>query len=831
MSIKLNLNLKNQTIYFIVGLIYSLGSINNAVNGQSFIELTSNNYGIYSGDLIMADLDNNDTLDLILIGVDTLGLDILRIFEMDVEGNLSLAKEIVIPPIRNPKIQVSDLNNNGYIDLLIRGVIDDKPYFNVLLNKTNFEFESIATQLPQLNGELLINDFTNNGYLDFILSGNTLGSTDIVEFYFNNEGTFVLCDTCNTLPLKNIRAMSMDVSNSGFTDFILAGLNEAGSQKFDLYKNVNNRGFNTTELPFVEFQNPVFAKGDFTQTGFMDIIIGGKINQTDTLIIYSNTGSVFEIAGGIKLNGNVTEIITADLTNDGLLDILVLAGEEVTLYYDSGLNSYDSEVLIPSISKGSIAIGDFDRDNDQDIIITGLNASSNNLQILKNDYLQNIPPQNPDLLFSFPRGDSVKLEWNKGSDNSTLPGSLTYNVFLTDSVSSVLPVHSSIHRSLTDYGLQFQSNEVILKDLMPGMYEWAVQSVDNSLVAPTYLGSGGGSGGGGSGSCRWVFEIKDTDDPTQKVCIGDTVVLALSPPTPVQWYSDNNGELSFSDTLIYIASEDDVLFANYINEECDTETFATYVEILSVENLDLSNQEICLGENISFDISDLFADAIWYFQSQEDDSIKGTSITIFPDQSDSLTVEATSESGCTLKKTIYVKVNELPDINAGDDVEIYKGESVSLQATGGISYVWSPSTWLDNPLVPNPTSSPKRTITYSVVGSDAANCTNQDEVVVLVKMSVFVPNLFSPNNDGHNDTFHVFGNDVKSILLKIYDAQGKLLFESSNISGAMNIGWDGTFNGHPMPQGKYFWAILGEFIDGTEISNDGKISGTVTLIR
>jgi gliding motility-associated-like protein len=95
-------------------------------------------------------------------------------------------------------------------------------------------------------------------------------------------------------------------------------------------------------------------------------------------------------------------------------------------------------------------------------------------------------------------------------------------------------------------------------------------------------------------------------------------------------------------------------------------------------------------------------------------------------------VLGTDANGCSNVDSVSVFVNTLPNIDAGQNTVICPGDSVMLNATGGIVYVWSPATGLSNPNIPNPSASPSVITTYTVIGTDANGCSNQDSVTVSI---------------------------------------------------------------------------------------------------
>jgi gliding motility-associated-like protein len=84
---------------------------------------------------------------------------------------------------------------------------------------------------------------------------------------------------------------------------------------------------------------------------------------------------------------------------------------------------------------------------------------------------------------------------------------------------------------------------------------------------------------------------------------------------------------------------------------------------------------------------------------------------------------------------------------------------------------------------------------------------------------LFVPNVFSPNDDGHNDVFKPRGTNLFGYQLRIYDRWGNKVFESDDIEE----GWDGTFNGKLMNSAVFVYYIL----SGDEVVS----KGNVTLVR
>lgn len=88
---------------------------------------------------------------------------------------------------------------------------------------------------------------------------------------------------------------------------------------------------------------------------------------------------------------------------------------------------------------------------------------------------------------------------------------------------------------------------------------------------------------------------------------------------------------------------------------------------------------------------------------------------------------------------------------------------------------------------------------------------------------MFVPNAFSPNNDGNNDYFQIKGMNLQNLTLTIYDRWGRVAYESKSL----DEGWDGTTEGKPAAEGVYMFKLVGQDYDGKQLL----YNGSVTLIR
>lgn len=181
------------------------------------------------------------------------------------------------------------------------------------------------------------------------------------------------------------------------------------------------------------------------------------------------------------------------------------------------------------------------------------------------------------------------------------------------------------------------------------------------------------------------------------------------------------------------------------------------------------------------------------------------------------------------------------EAEAGENRELCKGEETTLgwDENTARSFKWSvvsgDSASLSNDSLPRPTVSPQQTTVYALYVVDEYVQEHFDTVTVEVidcENPIYLPNIFSPNNDGNNDVYYVRSSYVKELKsMKIYDRWGEEVF-SCHTSTPLSVtstecGWDGTFRGHNAPEGVYAVFVEALLKNGETVTK----SGTVTLVR
>ena len=231
---------------------------------------------------------------------------------------------------------------------------------------------------------------------------------------------------------------------------------------------------------------------------------------------------------------------------------------------------------------------------------------------------------------------------------------------------------------------------------------------------------------------------------------------------------------------------------------------------------------ICPGESVDLQASG--AQVFIWTPINNLDTTSGPLVTATPTETSTYTVLG-HFYGCLETRDLTINVEESM-ADAGTDVVIYQGSSTELDGTGGLTYSWSPTEGLSDPNIANPTASPEEGTMYTMTVTTELGCTSTDSVnvAVLIEPQVYIPNAFTPNNDGTHDLLKVLiYNDVTPKLFTIYNRWGEIVFETSDISQ----GWDGTVNGKEQEIGTYMYIFVG--LD--ERDNEFTMNGTITLLR
>lgn len=207
------------------------------------------------------------------------------------------------------------------------------------------------------------------------------------------------------------------------------------------------------------------------------------------------------------------------------------------------------------------------------------------------------------------------------------------------------------------------------------------------------------------------------------------------------------------------------------------------------------------------------------------DPAKGPDAIIKAADNTLIQVKVSNQYGCT--QTLSTAITAL-DIRSkltiqGDPTLLRPGGQsvITVNGCSDCTITWNPSTGLNNINGSRVIASPEETTTYTATVSKNG-CSDTISITIEVDRCVepFLPNAFTPNNDGINDVLFVRVKDYDALHLIIYNRWGQEVFDTRN----PDIGWDGTFRGRQLPPDIYGFYLEMTCKNGTEFKKKGSIS-------
>jgi gliding motility-associated-like protein len=177
---------------------------------------------------------------------------------------------------------------------------------------------------------------------------------------------------------------------------------------------------------------------------------------------------------------------------------------------------------------------------------------------------------------------------------------------------------------------------------------------------------------------------------------------------------------------------------------------------------------------------------------------------------------------CFTSDSLTFTILERPTVDAGPGFTTMPGKPVTFKGTSNGMVEWLPATWLSDPTELTPTSRPLTTTKYILRASNLVGCEAKDSLVITVETeTIAVPNLLTPNGDGHNDTW-VINNipDLSKCYVNVFTREGMLVYSASPYKND----WNGTRDSSVLPDGYYVYVI--------ENKNTGKVyTGILNIIK
>jgi gliding motility-associated-like protein len=253
-----------------------------------------------------------------------------------------------------------------------------------------------------------------------------------------------------------------------------------------------------------------------------------------------------------------------------------------------------------------------------------------------------------------------------------------------------------------------------------------------------------------------------------------------------------------------------------------------------------SRDTICLNTPELFEGQLAAADTLtnwqWNFANGQTSTGQSSNVTFTSPGDYQVQLTTSNKINCKATTTKSIHVPPLPTAVAVQDpltIPVGTGTNLMMTYTGEItSYNWLPTTRLNCTTCPTPFANPQYTTKYSVEVADRFGCVNSGEITVVVvcgKENVVIPNTFSPNGDGRNESFYPKGTGLFRVKsMRIFNRWGEIVFEKNEFTANdASAGWNGMFKGKMASPDTYIYTM--EIL--CENNAIIPVKGNVTLIR
>jgi hypothetical protein len=466
-----------------------------SVSSQPFTSVSNPFPGLGRCAAAFADFDNDNDLDLIMSGQDNNYNPVCKIFE-NTNGEFT-AVDNGLKGLYNCALSVADYNHDHLMDFVItgQGFTGNKTYLYRNTGSNQFMLADSTIFAAGADGDVAFGDYDNDGFVDIALSGNWQSKL----YHNNNDGTF--SETQIVLPGLNSPAMAWgDCDNDGDQDLLMAGDN--GTPVTLVLKNESGI-FNDMHAHIDGAVGGDAGFGDYDMDGVLDVLVTGKDSTLDPVsYIFRNKGDNYINASAGFVGTALGPADFIDYDNDGDPDVM-LGGQNATcgtsftrVYSNDGIGGYtEFPAGFAFAERSASAWGDYDNDGDLDMFFAGISGSPVRFlyrnDLLTSTFQPNTLPSIPEITDLYVYGSNVVINWDLCNDAQTPSAALTYNLRVGTTPGGIDVVSPNADpltgvRYVPAAGNQSSSLFAKLKNLQPGTYYFALQTIDQSFAASPF---------------------------------------------------------------------------------------------------------------------------------------------------------------------------------------------------------------------------------------------------------------------------------------------------------------------------------------------------------
>ncbi|GAA5037408.1 hypothetical protein GCM10011506_33680 [Marivirga lumbricoides] len=415
--------------------------------------------GVRESDVAFADVDGDNTQDLLYSGFNSSGMPITKLYTNEIISGKANFTEVSTPfdNLGNSAVAFADVDAINGPDVLITGTNStSKPVSKLYVNNGSGVFsEASGSSITNVSrGAVAFLDMDLDNNLDLVVLGRDVTNKPITKVYSNNStGEF---NIATGMPFTGVRVSSSafaDVDGNGTIDAIISGTTDDNETITKLYINDGNGNFTEdTSAPFVGVGNSAVAFADVDGENGPDVMISGLTNSLPEeyltlLYINDGAGNFTKVTDPLSKNLIGGSIAFSDVNDDGFQDVVITGIDnsitkftKLSTNNGSGNFSENTGTAFTNLTGSSIAFADVDGQNGPDLIISGesddffapgitelyLNDGSGNFSLKTGSGYTFTPVINSSIAVGDLNGDSSDDLLVTGLDNSNTPVATLY---------------------------------------------------------------------------------------------------------------------------------------------------------------------------------------------------------------------------------------------------------------------------------------------------------------------------------------------------------------------------------------------------------------------
>ena len=717
-----------------------------------------------------------------------------------------------------PKSRVSDVNNDGFNDVIIACNRNVYIYVQDTLGQLRPPVKYFGSDY-----DLAVGDMNNDKLNDVI----TPYGDSICVLFQNTSDTLkkkMIYAGKNNKPYI-IRSLDIgDLNNDGLNDIAVTTQSDYEASFLKILYQQNDGNFLIASSPLVIFSYKIII-ADINDDNLNDIIL--KDHNIGIAIYYQNSDGTIDnnIIISDEFPNSIEALAIGDLNNDGKNDLVktLFANypENLLIHFQDPIShSLQTPIILKSASTQSIEISDLNCDSKNEIIISDYYG---NLNIFEQDENNNY---NSFIEINYNIVDYVGLDGlsvgdlnNDGKNDLAIASSYGLIILHNISTPKMPQIIGSAkvceENEISSYQTSFDFNGTITWNLCPLEAGTIINSTNNSCeiawnndfrgeIELYLIGTNDCSTGYSESFFIIDSRLPKLDLGADKIlCTNDSTLLHANTDFTSYKWNDNSTDTTL---LVKVGGEYFVEATHICGIAYDT---IQVIEKQPQINLP-EDPTLCKGTNILFDVS-LAGNNQYLWQN-------GSQFPFYNVESAGVySVTITDEYNCKNEKTVIVSEITPPIWKLSIDTSFCSGDILTLDVLcEDCNYIWQDASTL-------PQFEITETGIYSVEVYNFCDTISKSINATALDCDTYfaVPSAFSPNNDNNNDELFAVGKNIENINFKIFDRWGNIVFETTDI----NKGWDGTYKGKKLETNVFmYFATAKSLIDGKTLQTQGNVS-------